>query len=127
VSTEAVGAFQFQVIAARRAWAQANKDAVVRFLRAVGAAFRFIRDPANRGEVTKAIVELTGSSDEIARQTLALYFEPDRGVMPKQGEIDLKGLAQVISFLGEGGAIRPPLPDPDRFVDLQHLRAAGLQ
>jgi ABC-type nitrate/sulfonate/bicarbonate transport system substrate-binding protein len=127
VSTEAVGAFQFQVIAARRAWAQANKDAVVRFLRAVGAAFRFIRDPANRGEVTKAIVELTGSSDEIARQTLALYFEPDRGVMPKQGEIDLKGLAQVISFLGEGGAIRPPLPDPDRFVDLQYLRAAGLQ
>jgi hypothetical protein len=58
----------------------------VRFLRAVGAAFRFIRDPANRGEVTKAIVELTGSSDEIARQTLALYFEPDRGVIPKQGE-----------------------------------------
>jgi hypothetical protein len=96
-------------------------------LRAVGAAFRFIRDPANRGEMTKAIVELTGSSDEIARQTLALYFEPDRGVIPKQGEIDLKGLAQVISFLGEGGAIRPPLPDPDRFVDLQYLRAAGLQ
>jgi ABC-type nitrate/sulfonate/bicarbonate transport system substrate-binding protein len=49
VSTEAVEAFQFQVIAARRAWAQANKAAVVRFLRAVGAAFRFIRDPANRG------------------------------------------------------------------------------
>jgi ABC-type nitrate/sulfonate/bicarbonate transport system substrate-binding protein len=127
VSTEAVEAFQFQVIAARRAWAQANKAAVVRFLRAVGAAFRFIRDPANRGEMTKAIVELTGSSDEIARQTLALYFEPDRGVIPKQGEIDLKGLAQVISFLGEGGAIRPPLPNPDRFVDLQYLRAARLQ
>ena len=33
VSTEAVAAFQFQVIAARRAWAQTNKDAVVRFLR----------------------------------------------------------------------------------------------
>ena len=47
--------------------------------------------------------------------------------MPKQGEIDLKGLAQVISFLGEGGAIRPPLPNPDRFVDLQYLRAARLQ
>jgi hypothetical protein len=47
--------------------------------------------------------------------------------MPKQGEIDLKGLAQVISFLGEGGAIGPPLPDPARFVDLQYLRAAGLQ
>jgi ABC-type nitrate/sulfonate/bicarbonate transport system substrate-binding protein len=127
VSTDAVAAFQFQVIAARRAWAQTNKDAVVRFVRGLAAAFRFIHDPANRGEVATAIVELTGSSDQIARQTLALYFEPDRGVVPKQAEIDLKGLAQVIAFMGEGGAITPPLPQPERFVDLQYLRAAGAQ
>jgi ABC-type nitrate/sulfonate/bicarbonate transport system substrate-binding protein len=127
VSTEAVAAFQFQVVAARRAWAQANKEAVVRFVRALAAAFRFIHDPANRGEVTKAIVDLTGSSDQIARQTLALYFEPDRGVVPRQAEIDLKGLAQVIAFMGEGSAIKPPLPQPERFVDLQFLRAAGVQ
>ena len=50
VSTDAVAAFQFQVIAARRAWAQTNKDAVVRFVRGLAAAFRFIHDPANRGE-----------------------------------------------------------------------------
>ena len=43
---------------------------------------------------------MTGASDEIARATLALYFEPDKGVMPKQAEIDLKGLAQVIAFMG---------------------------
>jgi ABC-type nitrate/sulfonate/bicarbonate transport system substrate-binding protein len=127
VSTEAVAAFQFQVVAVRRAWAQANKEAVVGFVRALAAAFRFIHDPANRGEVTKAIVGLTGSSDQIARQTLALYFEPDRGVVPRQAEIDLKGLAQVIAFMGEGGAIKPPLPQPERFVDLQYLRAAGVQ
>jgi hypothetical protein len=77
--------------------------------------------------VTKAIVDLTGSSDQIARQTLALYFEPDRGVVPRQAEIDLKGLAQVIAFMGEGSAIKPPLPQPERFVDLQYLRAAGVQ
>ena len=70
---------------------------------------------------------LTGASDEIARATLALYFEPDKGVMPKQAEIDLKGLAQVIAFMGEGGVIKAPLPAPERFVDLQYLRAAGAQ
>jgi len=127
LSTEAVAAFQFQVVAARRAYAQANKDTVVRFVRALGSAFRFIRDDANRADVVKAIVELTGSSDEIARATLALYFEPDRGVVPKQAEIDLAGLAQVIAFMGEGGVISKPLPPPDRFVDLQYLRAAGAQ
>ena len=127
LSTEAVGSFQFQVVAARRSFAQANKDAVVRFVRALGASFRFIRDGANRNDVVKAIVALTGASDEIARQTLALYLEPDRGVVPKQAEINLEGLAQVIAFMGEGGIIKAPLPAPERFVDLQYLRAAGAQ
>jgi len=127
LSTEAVSAFQFQVVAARRAFAQANKETVVRFVRALGSAFRFIRDGANRAAVVKAIMELTGSSDDIARATLALYFEPDKGVVPKQAEIDLAGLAQVIAFMGEGGVIKPPLPPAERFVDLQYLRAAGAQ
>jgi ABC-type nitrate/sulfonate/bicarbonate transport system substrate-binding protein len=126
LSTEAVGSFQFTVTAARRSWAEKNKDALVRFVRGLGSAFRFIHDNNNRDEVVKAIVQLTGSSEEIARATLALYFEPDRGAMPKQAEIDLKGLAQVIAFMGEAGAIKPPLPAPERFVDLQYLRAAGV-
>jgi ABC-type nitrate/sulfonate/bicarbonate transport system substrate-binding protein len=127
LSTEAVAAFQFQVVAARRDWAHANKDTVVRFVRALGAAFRFVRDPGNRTEVVEAIVQSTGASQEIARATLALYFEPDRGVMPRQAEIDLKGLAQVIAFMAEGGVLKPPLPAPGRFVDLQYLRAAGVE
>jgi ABC-type nitrate/sulfonate/bicarbonate transport system substrate-binding protein len=126
-STEAIAAFQFQVIAARRAWAQANKDSLVRFLRALGQSFRFIREPANRSAVIKAMVELTGSSDDSARQTLALYLEPDKGVLPRAAEIDLKGLAQVITFMGEGGVIKPPLPAAERFVDLQYLQAAGVR
>jgi len=127
LSSEAVAAFQFQVVAAPRAWAQDNRDTVVRFVRAIAAAFRFIRDPANRAEIITAIVQLTGSSNDIARATLALYFEPDKGVLPKQAEIDIKGLAQVIAFMGEGGAIRPPLPAPERFVDAQYLRLAGVE
>ncbi len=126
-STEAVDAIQFQVIAARRAWAAANKDKVVRFVRAIADAFRLIRAPANRAEVVKAIVEQTGSSEEIARAVMALYFEPDRGVMPRQAEVDLKGLAQVIAFMGEAGTLKTPLPPPERFVDLQYLRAAGIE
>ena len=90
-------------------------------------AFRFIRDPDNREETIKLMVEQTGSSEEIARAVMALYFEPDRGVMPRQAEIDLKGLAQVIAFMGEAGELSAPLPPVERFVDLQFLKAAGLQ
>jgi NitT/TauT family transport system substrate-binding protein len=127
LSTDAVATLQFQVIAVRRAWANDHKDTVVRFVRALAAAFQFIHDPANRDEVIRAIVEHTGSSVETARAVMALYFQPDKGVMPKQGEISMKGLAQVIEFMREAGTIKPPTPPAAMFVDLQYLRAAGVE
>jgi ABC-type nitrate/sulfonate/bicarbonate transport system substrate-binding protein len=126
-STQTVSAFQFQVIAVRRAFAAANKGALVHFVRALADAFRFIRDPANRDEVIKIVAERTGSSAQIARATLTLYFQPEKGVLPRQAELDLKGLDQVIAFMGEGGALKAPLPGAARFVDLQYLRAAGVE
>jgi ABC-type nitrate/sulfonate/bicarbonate transport system substrate-binding protein len=127
LSTEAVASFQFEVIAARRDFAQAHAPAIIGFVSALADAFRFIRDPAHRDDAVNAIVALTGTSDEIARATLALYLDPDRGVLPQHAEIDLGGLAQVIAFMGEGGTVEPPLPAPEMFVDLQYLRAAGAQ
>jgi len=127
LSTEAVPEFVYTVTAARRSWAEANKDAVTRFVRGLASAFRFIRDPSRRNDVVRTIVETTGFAEANARLTLSLYFEPERNVLPKQGEIDLKGLATVIAFMGEAGVLKAPLPQPERFVDLQYLRAAGLQ
>jgi ABC-type nitrate/sulfonate/bicarbonate transport system substrate-binding protein len=127
LSTEAVPEFLYTVTAARRSWAEANKDSIVRYVRALGSAFKFIRDPAKRKAVVKTIVETTGSSEAIAEQTLALYFEPERKVLPQQGELNLNGLTQVIAFMGEAGTITAPLPAAKRFTDLQYLQAAGVQ
>jgi len=126
-STDAVPEYLYTVTAARRSWAAANRDAVVRYVRALAAAFRVIRDPARRGAVVDAIVETTGVTPAIAERTLSLYFEPERKVLPRRGEIDLKGLAQVIALMAEAGQIKSPLPAPERFVDLQYLRLAGIR
>ena len=127
VSTDAVASFQFEVIATRRDYAAAHAPAIIGFVSALADAFRFIRDPAHRGDVIKAFAELTGAPDDIIEATLALYFDPDRGVLPKQAEIDLAGVAQVIAFMGQGGSIKQPLPAPEQFVDLQYLKAAGVK
>jgi ABC-type nitrate/sulfonate/bicarbonate transport system substrate-binding protein len=127
VSNQAVPEFLYTVTAIRRSWAEAHKDAVVRYVRGLGSAFKFIRDPASRKAVVKTIVETTDSSAAVAEQTLRLFFEPERKVLPKQGEIDVKGLAQAISFMGEAGTLKEPLPPAERFVDLQYLRTAGIQ
>jgi ABC-type nitrate/sulfonate/bicarbonate transport system substrate-binding protein len=126
-SLEVIPVLQFNVIAARRDWAAKNKDTAVRFARAFGDAYRFMRDSANRDEVTRILAETTGAPPDVARRMLAFYYEPDRGVMPRQAEISMPGMAKVIELLGQTGALQPPLPAPERFVDLQYLQAAGLQ
>jgi ABC-type nitrate/sulfonate/bicarbonate transport system substrate-binding protein len=126
-SLEVIPVLQFNVIAARREWAAQNKDLAVRFARAFGDAYRFMRDPKHRDEVVAILAETTGASPDVARAMLAFYYEPDRGVMPRQAEISLPGVAKVIELLGITGALKQPLPAAERFVDLQYLKAAGLQ
>ncbi len=135
VSSEAVSAFQFEVIAAKRSWAQANTDKVVRFVRALAAAFRFIRDPAHRDEVAKSIVELTGSTDAVARETLKLYFEPDRGVLPEAGRDRHERIVQGHRVHGGGrrdqaaasgaGAVRRSAISSGRRREVAALMAGG--
>jgi ABC-type nitrate/sulfonate/bicarbonate transport system substrate-binding protein len=127
LSTEAVPEYLYTVTAARRSWADANKDAIVRYVRALSSAFKFIRDPAKRDQLIRTIVDTTGFAEANAKLTLALYFEPDRRVLPKLGEINLGGMEQAIALMGEGGILKAPLPRAERFVDLQYLQAAGVQ
>ena len=127
VSNDAVPDFLYTVSAARKSWAEKNTETVLRYIRGLAATFKFIRDPANRKAVIKTIVDTTDTPADIAQQTLTLFFEPERNVLPKQGEINVKGLAQVIAFMGEAGTIKHPLPPAERFVDLQYLRLAGIK
>ena len=83
--------------------------------------------PRTARTVIKTIADTTGFAEANARLTLSLYFEPEQHVLPMRGEIGMKGMETAISFLGEAGVIKPPLPPAERFVDLQYLRAAGLQ
>ena len=48
-------------------------------------------------------------------------------MLPQRGEIDMKGMATAIAFMGEAGVLKEPLPAPERFVDLQYLQAAGVE
>lgn len=125
-SDEAVPDYLYTVTAVRRSWADTHKEVVERFVRAMDAAFQFMRDPANRERVIRIIAETTGCSDAIAAQTLNLFFAPGRDVLPRRGEINLKALQQVIAMMGEAGLLKPPLPPAQRFVDLRYLQAAGV-
>src|SRR5688572_72802 len=78
VSNDAVPEYLYTVTAARRSWAKSNRRIVVRYVRALGASFAMIRDPAKREVVVAAIIDTTGVSPAIAEGVLQLYAQPSR-------------------------------------------------
>jgi ABC-type nitrate/sulfonate/bicarbonate transport system substrate-binding protein len=117
----------FNVDMTRRAWGEKNKDALVRFARAMGSAYAFINDPNNRNEVVKIVMETGGVSPAFAAEIFAPYLEPGKNVLPRKGELDLAAFNRVIALMAEVGAIPSPAPGAEKFVDLQYLKAAGIQ
>jgi ABC-type nitrate/sulfonate/bicarbonate transport system substrate-binding protein len=117
----------FNVDMTRRAWGAQNKDTLKRFVRAMGVAYGFMNDPRNRDEVTQIVAETGSVSPAIAAEIFAPYLEPDRNVLPREGELDLAAFDRVITLMGEGGVIPTPVPAAERFLDLQYLKAAGIQ
>ena len=126
ISNDAMPNFQFIVSAVRRSWAEANRRLSARYIRGLAAAFRFMRAPANREEVVKIIQETTGSSEEIARETLKLFGTGPGGVS-QAGRARSERFEPSDSVHGRHSDLKPPLPPVERFVNLQYLRAAGIQ
>jgi ABC-type nitrate/sulfonate/bicarbonate transport system substrate-binding protein len=117
----------FNVDMTRRAWGAQHKDTLVRFARAMGAAYAFMNDPKNRDEVTHLVMETGGVSAPVAAEIFAPYLEPDRNVLPRKGELDLAAFNRVLALMAEVGAIPAPAPNAEKFVDPQYLKAAGIQ
>ena len=123
-SNEAGPDIVYTVTAARKAWAAGNKEALERYIRTMGDSFAFIRDPKNRNRIAVLMKEWWGSSEDTSLSTLDLFFKPEKNVLPLRGEINLKGVDQVIRFLKDGGVVKGPIPPAETFVDLQYREAA---
>jgi ABC-type nitrate/sulfonate/bicarbonate transport system substrate-binding protein len=117
----------FNVDMTRRAWGESNKGTLVRFVRAMASAYAFLNDPKNRDEAVHILVETGGMSAEVAGRIFAPYLEPDKHVLPRKGELDLAAFNRVVALMAATGVIPSPAPGAERIVDLQYLKAAGIQ
>ena len=117
----------FNVDMVGRAWGVKNRDTVVRFVRALGAAYEYMNDPRNRDDLVKFIAATGGTPDGVVQQIFAPYLDPRKSVLPRKGELDMAAFARVVALMGEAGVIPTPVAPAERFVDLQYLKAAGIQ
>jgi ABC-type nitrate/sulfonate/bicarbonate transport system substrate-binding protein len=117
----------FNVDMVRRAWGVKNRDAVVRLVRAFASSYAYMNDPRNRDEIVRLIAELGGRPEPLAREIFAPYLDPAKNVLPRRGELDLAAVARVLTLMADSGVIPKSATAPERYVDLQYLKQAGVQ
>lgn len=110
--------------AVREDWARANRPVLLAFIRAWVRATRWVYDRANKGESIKLLAKELKLEDRYARPLYEMYFESKNIIVAKDGEVDMAGLQAVIDAMAEQGDFKPPIPRPEKYVDLSYWREA---
>lgn len=117
-SAEVLGPYQGSVGAARRTWAAANADALVRYIRAHVAAVDWLYAPANRAEAIEILRrQLADVSPESAARSYEELLHPVHGSLSRKAAIDLDGARTVLRLRSEYGRPAKPLGDVSRYYD----------
>ncbi len=116
---------QFMVDVVDPAWAEENREIVLRYIRATTAAMDFIQDPANREEVVRITMDFMAESEERSRTMLSHIWDPQNRVLPEEPEIDMAEISEAIALLGRYGVLGETWPEAERFVDPSYSIAAS--
>ena len=104
----------------RREWAEAHREEVVRFLRALLKARAWLDE--NKQEAAEFLAKDLDMKPALARKGLDYYLE-HRAWDPNL-RIDLDGLKTVIEVYAEQAEMKGALPNPEKYVDASYLESA---
>jgi ABC-type nitrate/sulfonate/bicarbonate transport system substrate-binding protein len=123
-AAKAIGAYQAGGAFVMRDWAQANSDALVRYIRAYVEGCRWALDPANRIAATGLLADRLKLSPEIAAKSYAVATDPgDR--LAKDAKFDMEGFKNVLKLRAEiEGQWGGNPPTPEKYVDLSYYDKA---
>jgi ABC-type nitrate/sulfonate/bicarbonate transport system substrate-binding protein len=77
-AAKAVGSYQSDGAFVMRAWANANSDTLVRYIRAYVEGRRWALDPANKAEAIQLLADRLRLAPDVAAQTYAVAIDPGR-------------------------------------------------
>jgi len=104
------------VAAARREWADQNQALLIRYIRAMVRATYWLLDPQNKEEAVTILASATERSLADAERAYERAVDPNFGFIPG-GRIERSGINQIIRLREVMGAMAPPLPSPDKYID----------
>jgi len=122
-ASDVLGAYQGIVGGARQAWANANRAAVVGFIRAFAEGVDWAYDPRNRDEAIAILRKnVPNMSAEGAAAAYGVLVGP-KGLQ-KKAQIDLEGVRTVLALRSKYAEPRKALGDPGRYYDPSFYREA---
>ncbi len=104
----------------RRQWAAEHRHEVVRFLKAVLKARRWLED--NRKAGAEFLAKELEMKPKLAEKGLDYYLT--HGAWEPNLNIDLDGLRTVVEIYAEQAEMKGSIPSPEKYVDLSYLRQA---
>jgi len=119
-TTEVISNYQFNSVSINPVWAEKNRPAAVRFLKAHIESLRWIFE--NPGEAINFLNKEFGMPVTYARRGVEYYTQTK--VYPMNGDVTLSGLKVNIDVQAQDGIIKGALPPPEKYIDLSYLRQA---
>jgi ABC-type nitrate/sulfonate/bicarbonate transport system substrate-binding protein len=124
-SADVLGRYQGSVGAARRAWAAANADALVGYIRAMIAAADWLYDPANRQPAIEILRRrLPGLDAGAAARSYDELLGPEHGGLSRRAALDPEGVRAVLVLRERFATPARQLGEPNRYYDLTYYERA---
>ena len=109
--------------AAKRSWAEKNRDLLVRYIRAYVEATQWCFDIKNRASCLELLATHNRLEGKAAEATLDALLDSDYGLYPR-AELNLPGLKSVLVLRAEMGYLEQPLPPAQKYIDLSYYNRA---
>ncbi len=123
-ATDVLGAYQGLVGGARKGWADANRAAVVGYIRAFSEAVDWLYDPRNRDEAVLIFRKnLPNVPEQGAQAAYGVLLAPSGGFQRK-AQIDLEGVRTVLALRSKYAEPKKNLTNPNTYYDPSFYRAA---
>ncbi len=123
-ATDVLGAYQGIVGGARQSWANANRDAVVGYIRAFSEAVDWLYDPRNKDEAIAIFRKNLPNVSEQGAQAAYGVLLAASGGFQKKAQIDLAGVRTVLALRSKYAEPKKTLTDPSKYYEDSFYRAA---
>ncbi len=119
-AADVVPNYVLSAVSARRSWAEKNRPLLVRFLKSMVLAMRWLHE--NKGPAINLLVDELKLKPEHARKGWEYYI--NHKVWDPDARINTEGIKTVIQIYAEQTQARGPMPGPEKYVDQSYLMEA---